>query len=45
MVKQRVGEYVTTKIGGGTMQLMILLKRNKKNGSRESYEKAKKNIS
>ena len=31
--KQREVEYVTTKLGGGTMQLMMLLKRNEKNKS------------
>ena len=28
VVKQRVVKYVTTKLGGGTMQLMMLLKKN-----------------
>ena len=32
VVKQRVVEYVSTKLSGGTMQLM-LLKKNEKNGS------------
>ena len=32
VVKQKVIEYITRKLGGGTIQLM-LLKRNEKNGS------------
>ena len=33
MVKQRVVECITTKLGGGTLQLMMLLKRDIVNGS------------
>ena len=33
MVKQKVVEYVTMKLGSRTMQLMVLLKKNDVNGS------------
>ena len=44
VVKQRTVEYVTTTLGGGTMQLMMLFKRNEKNGRSGNWKEASKNI-
>ena len=44
VVKQRLVKYITTKLGGGMMQCMMLLKRNEKNASSANYEEARKNI-